>query len=357
MSQAGLTAWVDIENPPQVQYLVPLVDAFRRRGIEVFVTARDYGDTFELLERRDVSFTPVGRHFGASKRAKIGGSLRRALELRRLIRKRRPHLLVSASRSATIAARSSRLPTFTLCDYEYVDLSVFRATRSYVVHPDVISTESFTRQRIRPELLIGYRGIKEDLTFAGIDVDSVPTHRFEGLETEGVKLVLVRPPAEESHYHRETSSEGLRQALEWLAGRSDLVTIYSPRYRWQADRVLEFEWVNPPIVLASAVDFVALYKAVDVVFSGGGTMAREAAYLGIPAVTIFRGVIGDVDRYLESVGRMIMAGSREDLERLDEARLRRLPPLRTNPRAPEDVLDAILAIVARAHDRTRLATR
>ena len=46
-----MLAWIDIDNPPQVQYMVPFVDAFERRGLDVLVTARDYGFTTELLGR------------------------------------------------------------------------------------------------------------------------------------------------------------------------------------------------------------------------------------------------------------------------------------------------------------------
>jgi predicted glycosyltransferase len=353
----SLRAWVDIENPPQVQYLVPLVEGLRQRGLDVLITARDYGDTFDLLDRRGVTYVPVGRHFGAAKLAKVTGSLRRALRLRRFARgSLRPDFLVSASRSAALAARTFGLPSFALCDYEYVDLSVFRATRSYVVHPGVIGVESFTRRGVREELLLPYEGIKEDITFADIDVEAIPPHRFPELEDTGAFKVLVRPPAEESHYHSAASSESLRRVLAWLSSRDDVVVIYSPRYPWQTTQLDAFDWRRRPIVLDEPVEFVRLYKGVDVVFSGGGTMIREAAYLGIPAVTTFRGALGDVDCHLQSLGRVTVAAGPDELERLDLRGLRRLPPLRINPRARDDVLEAILAVVA-ARTRTARATR
>ena len=48
--------WIDVENPPQVQYLTPLADAFRQAGADVVLTARDYGSTYALLEGRGVPF-------------------------------------------------------------------------------------------------------------------------------------------------------------------------------------------------------------------------------------------------------------------------------------------------------------
>ncbi len=81
-----LRVWVDIDNPPQVQYLLPVAHAFVRRGDEVRLTARDYGITHELLQQRGETFEPVGRHFGGSLRAKILGTLGRAVRLWRLHR-------------------------------------------------------------------------------------------------------------------------------------------------------------------------------------------------------------------------------------------------------------------------------
>ena len=260
-SPGAVAAWVDIENPPQVQYLGSIVDGLLERDLEVLVTARDYGDTLALLEARDVPYVPVGRHFGAAKLAKVRGTLRRVVALRRLLRgRRRPAFLVSASRSAALAARSAGLTSYALCDYEYVNLSVFRATRSTVVHPSVIAVESFTKRGVRPERLMPYEGIKEDITFAGVDLDAIPAHRFPELDENGVLKILVRPPAEESHYHRASSSETLRRALAWLSGREDAVTIYSPRYAWQRQQLGALTWRRPPIVLDEPVAAVPLTR-------------------------------------------------------------------------------------------------
>ena len=53
----------------------------------------------------------------------------------------------------------------------------------------------------------------------------------------------------------------------------------------------------------------------DLVISGGGTMNREAAALGVPVYSIFRGRIGAVDRYLSSMGRLILLESVEDVRK------------------------------------------
>ena len=44
-------------------------------------------------------------------------------------------------------------------------------------------------------------------------------------------------------------------------------------------------------------------------------MNREAAALGVPVYSIFRGKIGAVDRYLQQEGRLILIESVEDIEK------------------------------------------
>ncbi len=53
----------------------------------------------------------------------------------------------------------------------------------------------------------------------------------------------------------------------------------------------------------------------DLVVSGGGTMNREAAALGVPVYSIFRGPIGAVDRHLAAEGRLVLLESIGDVEK------------------------------------------
>ncbi len=51
----------------------------------------------------------------------------------------------------------------------------------------------------------------------------------------------------------------------------------------------------------------------DLVISGGGTMNREAAAMGVPVYSIFRGKIGGVDRFLVDQGRLVLLETVEDV--------------------------------------------
>ena len=155
--------WVDIENPPQVQYLLPVAHAVASLDAEVIVTARDYGVTFALLDDRGEPHRRVGAAYGASKGAKVSGLARRVRELVHAVRAERPDVLVCASRAAVMAARVLRIPSYVILDYEFVDARVFRFAGSTILHPEVIPADAFQRQRIPADRLVAFRGVKEGL--------------------------------------------------------------------------------------------------------------------------------------------------------------------------------------------------
>jgi predicted glycosyltransferase len=336
----AVRVWIDIENPPQVKYLLPFRAAFEAAGADVVVTARDYGFTYALLEEEGAEFTPVGEHYGKSKLRKVAGVLGRTRALAAALQAgERPSAMVSAGRASALAARRMGIPSFVLTDYEHVHLALFRVTGSFIVFPEVIGAAAFTRRGLREDRLIGYRGIKEDLTFANVDVAGMPAQRFPGLDATGATKVLFRPPAVESHYYREASGSLSSRVLEHLAAQDDVALVFSPRYPWQAEELRRFEWRNEPVVLERAVPFVSLLKGVDAVVSAGGTMLREAAYLGVPAFSIFQGEIGGVDRHLAELGSLRLVS---DPSELRFERRGREPLAESNPQLLAELVETIL---------------
>jgi predicted glycosyltransferase len=322
-----LRLWVDIENPPQAQYLVPLATAFERTGADVLITARDLGITFDLLREQGVSFQPVGEAFGGKKRQKAVGLARRARSLLREVRQAvEPDALLGVSRSSVVVARRLGIPSFVVCDYEHADLRLYRLAGSFLLHPEVIGRETFVEKGFRPERLISFSGLKEDITFSGIDLDAVPPYDL-GV-SDGRVRALFRPPAEESHYYVSRSGAVALALLRHLAADERVVVVFSPRYAWQRGHLAKPDWINQPIFLEGAVPFVSLLKSIDLLISSGGTMLREAAWFGVPAYSIFQSRLGSVDRYLSSIGRVELISSAEEFDRLRLTRLgERRPPM------------------------------
>lgn len=339
-----MRVWIDIENPPQVQYLLPFKAAFEAAGADVTLTARDYGFTYALLEEAGVEFERVGASYGRSKLRKVAGLAARTRALTTTARAGgRPTALVCAGRASVLAARRVGIPSFVLTDYEHVHLGIFRLAGSYMVFPDVIDRRAFIGRGVREDRLIPYRGVKEDLTFARIDVAAVPAHPFPQLDGSEAIRVLFRPPAVESHYYREASGSLSKRVLADLARRPEVALVFSPRYPWQVAELEGFDWATDPVVLEDAVPFVSLLKSVDAVVSGGGTMLREAAYLGVPAYSIFQGIAGGVDSHLAARGRLRLVSEPGELR---FERIRRAPATERNTALLDELAADILARAA-----------
>lgn len=341
-----LTVWIDIENPPQVQYLLPFRQAFEAAGCKTVITARDYGTTVSMLERAGVQATVFGTRVGRGKARKGVAAAQRACELWAFFaRTGRPDAVLSASRAAVLVAWGLGVPSWVINDYEHAFLGLTRLTGTTVFFPEAIDPAIYRSKGLRAEQLIPVKGIKEDLTFAGVDVDAFAPHDI-GVVPDGAVRVLFRPPAETSHYYCKESSTMARATLERLA-RADAFVVFSPREPGQAALLAGLPWKHEPLTLTRPVPFVPLLKTVDLVICSGGTMLREAAYLGIPAYSIFKSDIGGVDRWLESIGRVKLIAGPDDLGRIELKPRGPINRLDSNPDLLEQLTAQITAATAK----------
>jgi predicted glycosyltransferase len=233
-----------------------------------------------------------------------------------------------------------------MADYEYANATVYRLTRSFLLYPDVIDPASFLERRLRPDQLIPFHGLKEDISLADVDVDEVEPHSFAEIRDGSLVRALFRPPTETSHYYDPMSRELALHTLAFLAGHPEVIVVFSPRHRWQLADLERFSWRNRPIVLEKPIPFVSLLKGVDLLVCSGGTMLREAAYLGLPAYSILKSRIGGVDRHLASIGRARLIGSPDEFMDIQLVKAPSLAPLRSNPRLLDDLTDLVLEIAS-----------
>ena len=132
-------------------------------------------------------------------------------------------------------------------------------------------------------------------------------------------VVVMRPPATEAHYHNpESDTRYLMQPLNCLPKNPKVrVGVYCPRNQKQCRelRISLRPWIEKAkiIIPEHVVDGLHLIWACDLVISGGGTMNREAAALGVPVYSIFRGRTGAVDRYLAKCNRLMLLESVDDV--------------------------------------------
>jgi predicted glycosyltransferase len=289
--------WVDLTNSPHVLVMRPLIEIMRADGHEVEVTARDFAQTLELLERFGIEHTPVGRHRGGRLAAKATGLVSRSLALARWARGRRFDLAMGhGSNDVTVAAAILRVPSATAFDYEYaiVQHNVNCRLARAVVVPDAIPPERLERFGARGKLR-RYPGLKEEYYLADFEPSTAVLGEL-GVDATA-PLAVVRTPPEVSLYHR-FENDLFASLLERLRGTQ---TVVLPRTISQRQELVHRGGF---IVPDRAIDAQSLVAYADVVISAGGTMNREAVALGTPVYTTFEGKLGAVDEELLREGRL-----------------------------------------------------
>lgn len=308
----GRRVWIDLDNTPHIPFFAPIIAELERRGYSVSLTARDCFQVCALADLFRFRYRRIGRHYGKHFIMKAFGTCRRALQLLPGAWKQRPDLAVShGSRSQLIASKLAGIPTVVICDYEFAG-AVPGAAPTWVMVPEVIPAESV---HFGGRSVLKYPGIKEDVYVPGFRPDPGILAEL-GLADQNI-IVTLRPPADEAHYRNPESNKLLDATLEVLSREPGTQIVLVPRNQRQG-AALQKMW---PELFASgrmmipknAVDGLNLMWHSDLVISGGGTMNREAAALGVPVYSIFRGNIGAVDRYLAAAGRLILLESVEDV--------------------------------------------
>jgi predicted glycosyltransferase len=304
--------WIDLDNSPHVPFFAPIIEELKKRNYSIVVTARDCFQVRELADLFHLNYKLVGRHSGKSKIRKVAGLCFRASQLIPTILREKPVLAVShCSRSQLIASAICRIPSLVLGDYEFATGWAFIRPTLHMC-PDVIPDRAleFTH---RPTLK--YPGIKEDV-YVPRFVPRPGIRSQLGLGEQEL-VVTMRPPASEAHYHNSQSDELFEAAVEFLTRKAELKLVVLPRNEKQAIG-LRKRWPGlfsngKMRIPEGVVDGLNLIWHSDLVISGGGTMNREAAALGVPVYSIFRGKIGAVDQYLTRRGRLVLLQSIEDL--------------------------------------------
>jgi len=306
--------WIDLDNTPHVPFFRPIIRELRERDWDVLVTVRDAFQACELADRYGMSYIKVGSHHGKNKLLKLAGLIYRTLQMIPVVAKDRPVLAVShGSRSQIMLANLLDIPSVLIEDYEFARFLPIMRPR-WAIAPELIPGDTLPADIRR---VLKYPGIKEDVYVPFFKPDAGILKAL-GI-VNGDIVATVRPPATEAHYHNPESEELFHVAVEKLLAHPNVRIILLPRNQRQAEWIRK-KWpgwfLNGRVIVPGhVVDGLNVLWHSDLVISGGGTMNREAAALGVPVYSIFRGKIGAVDRHLAQSHRLTLIESVEDLDR------------------------------------------
>jgi predicted glycosyltransferase len=309
--------WIDLANSPHVPFFHALIPEFTARGHQVEITARDFAQTVELAINAGLMPHVIGRHGGGTIRGKAGNLVGRAASLRKWARDRGFDLAVSHNSYAHIAAAAALgIKSVTLMDYEHQPANhlAFRLA-SKVIVPRAFPAKELRKYGASLRKVHRYDGIKEDVYLAEFkpSPNFTDTLRRLGVDREDV-VVVARPPAREALYHR-FENELFDELIVNLSSGEGVKIILIPRTDAQRASFAERNMSNL-IMPAEVLDGANLIASADLVVSAGGTMNREAAALGVPAVSIYAGQWAAVDEALVGEGRLSRISSREEIDGL-----------------------------------------
>jgi uncharacterized protein len=294
--------WFDMTAPAHPLVFRPVIARLRAAGHHVEITARDYAQTLELLERLGMPHVAIGRHGGAARARKLAALATRSRRMVGFGRRGFDLAVAHGSNDLALSAAALRIPAVNAFDYEWATQqhNVGCRLARRVLTPEAIPPERLRRYGVRDGKLVQYPGLKEEYYLADFTPDpGVPAAL--GVDPARV-VVVVRPPPDVSLYHRK-ANRLFPQLLDLLGNRDDVHAVVIPRTAAQRAmvRALGFRSL---IVPDRAVDAQSLIALADLVVSAGGTMNREAVALGTPVYTTYGGHLGGVDEWLMREGRL-----------------------------------------------------
>jgi len=259
--------WYDALTGKQVRYGVAIARALRKHGHEVVLTTRRHPDTVPLAKHLNEEFVAVGRYEPESLLTRLRNGTRRQLQFCKLFEKNQPDLAIShGSADLCRVAFGLGKPIITTLDTPYA-AAPNRLTlplSNYIVASKAIPKDKIEHYNVDGQI-IDFDGVDE---VAWIK-DFKPNAKY----AFGKPLIAIRPLEEKAAYNKaKMDMLSLAKKLTELGK-----VVYLSRYQRKTVKKL---------IVPKFVDSASLVAQADLFIGVGGTITREAALQGTPAITI-----------------------------------------------------------------------
>lgn len=293
--------WVDISNTPQVFFFSSILKSLQDK-YSIFITARSRGEIEALLRMFNMNSKVFGRDYSNSilKTLSIGMRTVQLLykapkfDIALSFENPMPILSAKARRKKVILFLDNDIKLIT-DNSRIQNLETQIKKLSDIVIVPKVSYEVFQKAYKRSKVLT-YDGYKEHIYIAEYE----PEEDF--LAKNGLdEYVVLRPEAMASLY--VNGDESLVSKIIKRLEQEEIKVVYLPRDPGDERLVIGYKNVYVPPHPLNGLDLA--YHA-KVVLTGSGTMAREAAVLGTPAVSFFPSkALLSVDQDLINKGKMV----------------------------------------------------
>ena len=332
--------WIDITNTPHVNVLMPIIRHLEKDH-ELIFTARDFSETLPLLKKNGITPIVYGNYKGKSRVKKMMGLLGRMWTMLFKLPKFDLALSLGGNYTSAIAfLRGKKSIVFSDNDISFKFFSF--AMGSYFIFPYYFKYQKVQKKyRIKDAQIKTFNGFKEDIYIAEFEpdpafLDQLPFRDF----------ITIRPENLKASYVPKDSTTIAPQLFEVFKDKNIL---FLPRYEEEkkyAEGYTNVWYPNGPL---SGLDVCYYTQAM---LTGAGTFAREAALLGVPAVSFFPSpVFLSVDEAMQELGIEFKSRDPQAIRRYVDTAARKEASTERSKTVQQEVFDIIDGIIDEVEKR------
>ncbi len=271
--------WIDIKNSHEPLFFKTFIKAMPKN--KFYVTCRDYAEIVRLLETYGIQHKVIGSRIGGPIPLRAINFGQRVLRLA-LDVPTYDILLNHCSVWGIYASRLRHRMNVTFTDNE-IDHPLNRWMFRFVDHlivPKSIPKEILVKDHMKEDRILQYDGFKEDIYVA----DYFPDPQFLA-SLPFRDYVMVRPEALDALYIGQDAKTIVPELLKEFA-RENFNILFLPRYGHEENMIPDTANLVIPQRPLNGLDVCYHSKAV---LTGSGTFSREAALMGVPAISFYPG--------------------------------------------------------------------
>ena len=299
--------WIDILNPSQVHFFKNILPELKNNKLQL--TSANFLETTQLLQNFKIKNNIIGDHppkKGLYKNIKM---LERLLKLSFRVKYFDISLsfqniyvpmITNIRKKKNITLLDNTLPFYFFRDYKRIFKKIINF--NYIIIPDAIPFEHIKNFITNSTKIYRFKGYKENISVSNY----VPNENFLK-QIPFNEYVVVRPEALFAAYvmNKQTIVPKLVASLS----EEGYNVIYLPRSYEDLKYVKEIKVYIPKKPL-NGLDLCWFSQAV---LTGSGTFAREAACLGVPAVSFFPEKLLSVDKQLINERKLFHSRNIEEI--------------------------------------------
>lgn len=296
--------WIDVTNTPHVNVLMPIYNHLKAEGHELIITARDFSETIPLLRKNGIEPLVIGSHKGKSRVKKSLGLLGRYWQLLTRVPKFDLAFSLGGSYTSPIAwLRGKKSITFSDNDFTTHKFVTYLFS-SYFIFPSYLKYQEAQKKfHLKDSQIKTFNGFKEDIYIADYKVDE---HFLDQLPFK--EFITIRPENLKAAYVPKDAVTIVPELFEVF---KDQNILFLPRYEEEKKMAEGYPNIWYPAGPLVGLDVCYYTKAM---LTGAGTFAREAALLGVPAVSFFpRNEFLAVDVVLQEQGKEFKSRSAQEI--------------------------------------------